>query len=66
MSVEVDTQQRAQVWVAIAEAGRTQGCRTAANTPEGRLAAPQRAREQQQHIRYCGDAASAGVASTYR
>ena len=39
MYVGVDTQKQMHVLVTIAEDGRTQGSRTAANTPEGWLGA---------------------------
>jgi len=53
MYVGVDTHKKMHVLVAIAEDGRTQGSRTAANTPEGWSTALQWARgQQQQHIRW--------------
>ena len=52
MYVGVDTHQRMHVLVAIDEDGRTQGRRTAANTPEGWSTALQWAREQQHHLRW--------------
>ncbi len=53
MYVGVDTHKQMHVLVAIAEDGRTQGSRTAANTPEGWITALQWARgQQQQHIRW--------------
>ncbi len=53
MYVGVDTHKQMHVLVAIAEDGRTQGSRTAANTPEGWITALLWARgQQQQHIRW--------------
>ena len=53
MYVGVDTHKQMHVLVAIAEDGRTQGSRTAANTPEGWITVLQWARgQQQQHIRW--------------
>jgi len=52
MDVGVDTHKKTHVLVAVGTQGQTLGTRTVANTPAGRAAALQWAREQQQHIRW--------------